>query len=185
MNPALKKKSVWLLLASFLVLAWAAQTTYRALSNQSEEDAYKILQEGDTFPANMPLQKAEGGFANFEAYSGKVVLINFWASWCGPCLTEMPSLYALHKKYEPRGLAVIGVTMDNRNPNAVAVLKRVAGEPPFPLFNGEEQAVANRFPIEGLPYTVIVDRNGTIQYAKPGERNWMAAEATQIIEGML
>lgn len=181
----LKKKSFWIGLLSFAVLAWAAQTAYRGLSSQQEEDSYKPLVEGDVFPAKMPLMTPERKLVTFADYSGKVVLVNFWAGWCGPCLKEMPSLYSLHKKFVDRGFTVIGVNMDTDFSQGLGTLNRIAGAAPFPHFKGQEQAVAARFPIEGLPFTVVIDRSGNILYARAGERDWSNAEATKFIEGLL
>jgi thiol-disulfide isomerase/thioredoxin len=185
MSPVFKKKSFWIGLLSFAVLAWAAQTAYRGLSSQQEEDAFKPLAEGDVFPAKMPLMTQERKFVTFADYAGKVVLVNFWAGWCGPCLKEMPSLYSLHKKFTDRGFTVIGVNMDDDFAQGLGTLNRIAGEAPFPHFRGPEQAVAARFPIQGLPFTVVVDRNGKILYARAGERDWSNAESTKFIEGLL
>lgn len=181
----LKKKGLWIGLASFVVLVLAAQTAYRALSVRQEEDAYKVLAEGDAFPAKMPLVSLDGKYHSFADYAGKVVLLNYWAAWCGPCLKEMPSLYRLQKKFSQRNFAVVGVSMDDDLGQGVASLTRIVGAPPFPLFKGPEQAVSARFAIEGLPFTVIVDKSGKILYARAGERDWSSPEAVKFIEGLL
>lgn len=184
--PALfRKKGFWIGLFSFAVLAWAAQTAYRGLSSQQEEDAFKLLTEGDIFPAKMPLMTKDGKFVTFSDYTGKVVLVNFWAAWCGPCLKEMPSLYALQKKFADRGFAVLGVSMDDDFAQGLGALNRIAGEAPFQHFKGQEQAISARFPIQGLPFTVVIDRSGKILYARAGERDWADGEATKLIEGLL
>jgi hypothetical protein len=97
----------------------------------------------------------------------------------------MPSLYALHKSFEDRGFAVVGVNMDDDFNQGLETLNRIAGEAPFAHFRGQEQAVAARFPIEGLPFTVVVDRTGKILYARAGERDWMSPESKKFIEGLL
>jgi len=186
MPPILKKKRFWIVLTSFLIIAWVGQSTYRAFSIRQEEDAYRLLYEGDTVPINMPLMFMEGArFTNFEEFAGKVVLVNFWAAWCGPCLKEMPSIYRLHEMFNDRGFSVLAVSMDDDMDQGLATLTRIAGKPPFPILKGIEQAIANRFPIEGLPFTVIVDRKGVIRYAKPGERDWIDKEAVALIEGLM
>jgi thiol-disulfide isomerase/thioredoxin len=185
MSPLLKKKSLWIGLLSFVVLAWAAQTAYRGLSTQQEEVSYKLLVEGDIFPQKMPLLTREGKLTTFADFSGKVVLLNYWAGWCGPCLKEMPSLYELHKKFADRGFTVLGISMDEDFGQGLGTLNRIAGAAPFPHFKGQEQAVSARFPIEGLPFTVVLDRSGKILYARAGERDWSNAESMKFIEGLL
>lgn len=185
MPPIWKKKGLWVLLLSFVVVAWVAHTAYRALAPDPASDQYQSLAEGDTFPASMPLKTDQGKFVSFADYKGKVVLINFWAAWCGPCLTEMPALYQLHRRLEAKGFTILGVSMDDDLGQGVAALTRVAGAPPFPMFRGPEQAIAARFPMEGLPFTVVVDRQGVIRYAKAGELDWTSKEAMSFVEGML
>lgn len=174
-----------MLVAGAFTLAFVAQTTYRVLLVKNEEEQYRLLQEGDSMPDSMTLLSTEGKYSTYEEYKGKVVLVNFWAAWCGPCLKEMPSIYALHQKLQPKGFEVLGVAMDENLSQGLATLTNMAGEPPFLMLKGNEQAMANRFPIEGLPYTVIIDRKGVIRYAKPGERDWNSKEAHALLEGMM
>ena len=185
MPPIFKKKSFWVVLASFLVLAWVGQNAYRTLSDRQEEEKYKLLQEGDEMPATMPFLSLEGKYSNYSDFRGKVVLVNFWAAWCAPCLKEMPSIYALHNKFRDRGFVVLGVAMDDKPEDGLTTLNRIVGPAPFSMVEGLEQAIANRFPIEGLPYTVVVDKAGKIRYARPGERDWNDKESVALIEEML
>jgi thiol-disulfide isomerase/thioredoxin len=185
MPPLLKKKSFWILLASFFVLAWVGQTAYRTLADRQEEEKYRLLQEGDEMPATMPFLSLEGKYSNYSDYRGKVVLVNFWAAWCAPCLKEMPSIYALQGKFKEKGLVVLGVAMDENLETGVSTLNRIVGPAPFLMVKGLEQAIANRFPIEGLPYTVVIDRVGKIRYARPGERDWNDKGSVALVEEML
>jgi thiol-disulfide isomerase/thioredoxin len=180
-----KKKSFWIVFASFLVLAWVAQSTYRALSIRQEQIRSTMLQEGDQLPASLPLLRLDGERQRFQDFAGGVVLINFWAAWCAPCLKEMPSLYALHEELSEKGFTVLAVSMDSDPKQGVSTLERIAGPAPFPLYRGIQQEVFERFPIEGLPYTVVIDRSGTIRYARPGERDWMSRESLQFIGELL
>jgi thiol-disulfide isomerase/thioredoxin len=185
MAPVLKKKSFWIGIAGFFFLVWAAQTTYRALSIQSENEKYRTLTVGEAIPANTPLVTVEGKYHKVGDYAGKVVLINYWAAWCAPCLKEMPALYSLQKKYKDKSFEVIAVSMDEDLGQGIATLERVAGKPPFTMFKGAEQAIFHKFPIEGLPFTAILDKQGIIKYAEPGERDWLEPEAIKIIEALL
>ena len=186
MSPLYRKKGLWIGLISFVVLALAAQVAYRALSEQQGDDSsFKMLAEGEVMPAKMPLLNSEGKLVTFADYSGKVVLVNFWAAWCGPCIKEMPSLYALQKQFGGKGFQVLGVSMDDDFVQGVAGLNRLAGPAPFPQFKGQEQAIAARFPIEGLPFSVIVDKSGKIVCARAGERDWQEPGAVKFVEGLL
>lgn len=185
MPIVLKKKTVWVLFASFVILAWVSQMAYRGFFQKPEPDLYSVLNEGDVLPAQTPIVGADGKLFQMEQFRGKVVLLNFWAGWCGPCLKEMPSLYQLQKVYQSRGFEILAISLDEDLGQGMEVLKRVAGTPPFPVFKGTEQAIYHRFPIEGLPFTAVVDKAGVIRYARPGERNWMQEDARKMIEALL
>jgi thiol-disulfide isomerase/thioredoxin len=185
MSPVTKKKSFWIGIIAFFLLAWVAHTTYRALSIQQENETYRTLSVGEEFPANTPLVGLDGKYKSLGDFKGKVVLINYWAAWCGPCLKEMPSLYQLQKKLADKNFVVIGISMDDDLGQGMATLERIAGKAPFEMFKGAEQAIFHKFPIEGLPFTAILDKQGKIAYAEPGERNWLEEEAVKMIEALL
>jgi len=190
MLPIWKRQGAWLAVGGglvFVVLTVAALTLFRGTTPTSASmDPQGVYVEGDTVSPALPLVPAPGSNgATLGDYSGKVVLLNFWAGWCGPCLKEMPSLYKLHEKYAARGFAVITFNMDETPADGLAALERAAGKPPFPLYLGYEQAVFKHFPVEGLPFTAILDRAGKVTYALPGERDWMDPAAQKLIEDHL
>jgi thiol-disulfide isomerase/thioredoxin len=180
----LMRKGVWILLSAFLVLAWVGHSHYREL--QSDPPApVKTLGVGDTLTANLAVEKIGGGNINLRDLSGKTVLINFWAGWCAPCLKEMPSIYSLYQRLHANGLEVLALSMDDTPAEGAKTLRQFTGEPPFPLFVGLDSPLAERFPLEGLPYTVILDKNGKIHYARAGEVDWNHPDAVSMIESLL
>jgi thiol-disulfide isomerase/thioredoxin len=190
MLPFWKKRGAWLAIAAGLVfvsVTVAALTLFRGSTpTAAVMDPQGVYVEGDVVSPALPLVPAPGFKGGTLAdYSGKVLLLNFWAGWCGPCLKEMPSLYKLHEKYASRGFAVITFNMDDVAADGLAALERTAGKAPFPLYVGYEQAVFRHFPVEGLPFTAILDRTGKVTYALPGERDWMDAASQKLIEDHL
>jgi peroxiredoxin len=119
------------------------------------------------------LPAAGGSAVGLADLKGQVVLINFWASWCGPCRQEMPVLEQLYRKYKPAGFTLLGVNVEPKSADAVSFLK---GTPvSFPILFDTESKVSNLYEVSGMPSTVILDRKGTVRYIhhgyKPGEES--------------
>ena len=117
------------------------------------------------------LPAREGSDVRLSELKGQVVMINFWATWCGPCRQEMPLLQQLQSKYEPLGFTLLGVNVENDSAAAQAWLKGVPVS--FPILFDRKNEVAERFGVQGMPSTVFVDREGKVRYVhrcyKPGD----------------
>lgn len=95
------------------------------------------------------------------SYRGKVVLLNFWATWCAPCLTEMPAFDQWQKQYGSDNFQVIGVSMDDAVPGVVTAVARMKLS--YPIVMGDEHLGAAYGGIMGLPVTFLIDRQGRLQ----------------------
>ena len=119
------------------------------------------------------LKSLDGGNLRLEEYRGQVVLINFWASWCGPCRQEMPLLDRLHERYEDTGFAVLGVNVEGEVGPARDIVDRTRVS--FPVLIDEGQRVSQRYQLEAMPSTIVVDRDGMVRYIhrgyKPGDES--------------
>ena len=117
------------------------------------------LQAGDTAPGFS--RPAFGGKQlQLADYRGKLVVLNFWASWCGPCLKEMPTFVTWQRDYGPRGLQVIGISMDDDIASAERLLARRPVS--YPVVWGDA-ALGNKFGgVLGLPLTYLIDEKGKI-----------------------
>ena len=119
-------------------------------------------------------ETADGKTFNLADYKGKVILVNFWATWCGPCRMEIPDLIALQEKYGPRGFVVVGLA-DERdketNPSmSLAAVARFAADAKmnYPLLL-QPEGIRNDFGgVSGLPTSFLIDRNGKVVYAMEG-----------------
>jgi peroxiredoxin len=118
----------------------------------------------------------------------KAVLLNFWATWCPPCRSEMPTMEKIYREYESRGLEILAVSIDSgpESVAAVAVEKfMVELELTFPALLDPRMEVATRYKLLGLPMTVLIDRRGTIRGVEVGYRDWSSAESRKKIESLL
>jgi peroxiredoxin len=107
-----------------------------------------------------------------SSYRGKVVLLNFWATWCEPCLAEMPTFVEWQKQYGSENFQVIGISMDDETPEVVATVSRLKLN--YPVLMGDEYLGEAYGGVLGLPVTFLIDRDGKIQ------ARYQGASLTQI-----
>jgi len=132
------------------------------------------LGPGDLAP-DFALTDFNGKSLRLADYRGKLVLLNFWASWCGPCLEEMPRLSAWQRNYATAGLQVIGVSMDDE----AAPAKRLLAKRPvdYPIGLGDEKLGERYGGILGLPQSFLIDRHGLILARYKGDADLSQMEA--------
>jgi len=120
-------------------------------------------------PAPAPdfeLSDRNGQPVRLSELRGKVVLINFWATWCGPCRKEMPLLEAIHRRYEKLGLTLLGVNVEEDLSDAEEFLRQTPVS--FPILTDPENRVSRLFDVAAMPSTVIVDRAGRLRHLHHG-----------------
>lgn len=117
------------------------------------------------------LKSDDGANLKLSELRGEVVLINFWASWCGPCRQEMPLLSELHDKYKEMGFTVLGVNVEEDSSQARKLLQDMPVS--FPVLFDNDSTVSRQYEVVAMPSTVLVDRDGNMRYLhkgyKPGE----------------
>ena len=124
-----------------------------------------------------PFSRADlsGVRISLSAYDGKVVLLNFWATWCAPCRIELPRFAAWQKQFAPEGLQVLAVSMDD-DPAAVRSLLRKL-RPDYPILMGDAKLGEMYGGILGLPVTFLIDRHGIIRARFESEADLSAMES--------
>ena len=108
------------------------------------------------------LKSLGGENLKLSEFRGDVILINFWASWCGPCRQEMPLLDALYQRYNPIGFTILGINVENDSEQAMKLLKEMPVS--FPILFDTQNTVSKLYNLVGMPSTMIVDRDGNIRY---------------------
>lgn len=116
-----------------------------------------------------------GGRVDLANYRGKVVLLNFWATWCAPCRVEMPVFASWQTRYGPRGFEVIGISMDDD----AAPVRRLAArlKLDYPIVMGDASLGEQYGGVLGLPVTYLIGRDGVVRAEFEGEANLKAMEA--------
>ena len=109
-----------------------------------------------------------GKTIDLSQFKGQVVMINFWASWCGPCRKEMPLLEDIYKKYKPMGFTMLAVNVEPDTKAADAWLGKLAKPVSFPIAYDVDSKVSKLYKVETMPSTVIVDRKGNVRVLHRG-----------------
>ncbi len=113
------------------------------------------------------LKDVNGAVVSSDEFKGKVVVVDFWATWCPPCREEIPGYIELARKYGKDGLVIVGVSLDQAGPDVVRAYAKKAGIN-YPLVMGDENIVAAFGGVEGIPTTFLIDRTGQIRDRKVG-----------------
>lgn len=136
--------------------------------------------------ADFTLRSIDGKEVKLSDYLGKVVMVNFWATWCGPCKVEMPHLDKMDKDFEEKGFEVISISTDDaRASSKVKPLIKRGGFGFVVLLDKDTSVVSQYNPAKTLPYNVLIDREGNIskvyQGYNPGDEKEMRHDVEQLL----
>lgn len=132
------------------------------------------------------LTDAEGKQKKLSDFRGNVVVLSFWASWCTPCLVELPTFAELEKKYHDRGLRILAVNVDEGDDGKKFAHDFWAREKfTFPSFFDTHKELSQQFEIEMLPSNFVIDRQGRLVFSGFGANDWSNSQTTEFLEGLL
>jgi len=164
--------STWLVIISILSLP--------ALANMPYD---KFPEDPAIFAPDFSLPGVTDEIIKLSDYKGKIILLNFWATFCVPCRLEMPSLQALSEKYQNDNLEIIAISVDHGREKSVK--KWIAkNNLNFPIAL-EGQNAGNAYEVSALPVTFIIGKQGQLIGRILGEREWNSEETTLLIEHLL
>jgi len=130
------------------------------------------------------LPAVNGETVALQSLRGKVVLLNFWATWCGPCRQELPELARVQEKYRQRGLTVVAVTVDNDVENVRSFLKKY--DIKLQALWDKKKKVADAYVVEKMPSSYLIDRNGIVRFIHrgytPEELKRIEAEIDELLD---
>jgi thiol-disulfide isomerase/thioredoxin len=133
--------------------------------------------------APFELTTLDGKVVKSSELAGKVVLVNFWATWCGPCKEEMPSLARLQKQLDPTQFVLLTVTTDLQRQGIAHFLSQLGVS--LPVLFDEDQDVSRSFMVRGLPTTIVIARDGALVGRAVGPRAWDGPEAVALMRQVM
>lgn len=162
-----------------LVIAFGVLTLIKEKTTPPLNTGTFQARVGATIP-DAELSVLGGGTKPLSSFKSKILLINFWASWCDSCITEMPSLVQLRSQFKPDEFEIAFINVDEK-PEAVvpSLLKKFKID--FPSFLDTEQKLSDLFDVRAIPFTMMIDRNRKILLIETGERNWNGKDIQQLI----
>jgi peroxiredoxin len=142
-----------------------------------------VIQVGDEAP-NFTLRDLSGNLMSLSQLRGKVVLLNFWATWCGPCRVEMPAMEQLYRTLPRREFEILAVSTDQQGAAVTRPFQREMGFT-FPILHDSEYRVGLTYGARSIPITFMVDRRGIVRQKIFGARDWDSPEARDLIQELM
>ncbi|WP_298493096.1 TlpA disulfide reductase family protein [uncultured Maritimibacter sp.] len=175
-----------LLMGANAVFGSSALADTASLEALREGSLTKLMFHGDPKPVSEAVFTDEaGGEVSLADYRGKVVVLNFWATWCAPCRHEMPMLDALQAEFGGDDFAVVTVATGRNKPMAVEKFFDEVGVTNLPKLYDPKKALAAEMGVMGLPVTVLLDRNGNEVARMMGDADWSSESAKAIVAAMI
>ena len=136
-----------------------------------------------TVAAPFDLQSLDGRLVQLADLQGKSVVVNFWATWCGPCKEEMPAFERLRRQLDPDRFVLLTITTDLQRAGIKQFLANLNVQ--LPVLFDEQQDVSQAYLVRALPTTVFIDRQGALLGRAVGPREWDAPKAVQALQGLM
>ena len=170
---------------SALIVIIAALSVVGALFffGQNSGQRSRIIREGDRAP-EFRLSSPDGKAVDLSSYRGKVVMVHFWATWCPPCVEEIPTLERLYRTYFGKDFEILAVSVDEGGAGAVVPFMQ-KNRFALPVLLNPDRSVAQSYGTFKFPETYLVDRDGVVRKKVIGAVDWMSPEALQVIQAMV
>ena len=140
-------------------------------------------QEGYMAP-RFSLRNLKGNIEGLDDHLGKVIVVNFWATWCVPCVKEMPSFENLYRRYRSQGLTLLAVSLDKGDSTKVQEFAD-KHKLSFPILLDTKGVAEKLYPSFSIPFTYVIDKQGRVVARVDGAKNWESSETFEAVEHLL
>jgi thiol-disulfide isomerase/thioredoxin len=179
------KTKVFLPIAIILVVIVGALMAVKAsLHKEATLSSAKIdMIEGAEVP-NFELTFLDGSKKSVGDLPHRLMLVNFWATWCDACMEEMPSMVSLRNKYSAKGFEILAINVDDQPEEAVPPMVKSLGVT-FPIFKDPNNTLSDLFDVHAIPLSVMINKDRKILMIESGGREWDDEETNQLVEKWL
>ena len=176
--PRSRRRRIVIGVAALIAVQGAAVAIYLAVESAREtaaSPAFRVEQlRGDAHAPNIVLERADGKRLAVHDIGGQVRLVHFWATWCPPCVEELPGLLATSRELADQGLTLVAVSMDD---DWTAIRAFFDGRIPAEVYRAVDSDAHQRYDVISLPDTYLVPRSGRLLIRYGGARNWQSRAA--------
>ena len=158
---------------------------FQKMGNPQQEINFNQLKPKEGYLApKFTLRNLRGNLEGLDDHAGKVIVVNFWATWCAPCVKEMPSFETLYRRFRSQGLTVLAVSLDKDGSSKVQdyVDKFKLS---FPVLLDTEGIAEKLYPSFTIPFTYVIDKQGRVAARIDGAKDWESAETFKAVEYLL
>ena len=156
----------------------------RGSAADGESAALASVPSEHASPPALVLNDLNGDRRSLDDFSGKVLLVNFWATWCPPCVKELPSMQAVRRQFAGELFEVIAVNVGEDPVDVSNFLNRIDAELEYPILLDENMVAAKNWRVRALPTTYIIDPQGRARYIVLGERDFGAPDVVSILRSL-
>jgi len=144
-----------------------------------------VVHDATVAASDLPFERVDGTEGRLSDYAGRMVVLNFWATWCAPCREEMPSLQNLHDTLAGEDFAVVTLATGFNQPQAIRRFFEETGVTDLTQYRDINQQIAREMGVFGLPITVVLDAEGREIARLRGDAHWDSPEAIAVIEALM
>ena len=170
-----------LIIVALILLVLRFQKT----GNPQQEINFNQLKPKEGYLATkFTLRNLRGNLEGLDDHAGKVIVVNFWATWCAPCVKEMPSFETLYRRFRSQGLTVLAVSLDkDRSAKVQEFVDKYKLS--FPVLLDTEGVAEKLYPSFTIPFTYVIDKQGRVAARIDGAKDWESSETFKAVEYLL